>query len=69
MAADSKTRLLASAIDAEDQIEIEALEAFAAEFRACPVCPEGEGESLGLLGNRHHFACRQCGMQFSKAVG
>lgn len=32
-----------------------------------PVCPldGGVGVPLGALGNRLHFRCRQCGMNFS----
>jgi hypothetical protein len=31
---------------------------------ACPAC-SGPGVSLGSLGYRAHFTCRNCGMQFS----
>ena len=31
----------------------------------CPVCG-GQAGVLGSLGNRVHYVCRDCGMQFSK---
>ena len=31
----------------------------------CPLCA-GPGISLGLLGSREHFSCRNCGMEFSR---
>jgi transposase-like protein len=31
----------------------------------CPVCG-GPGMELGTLGNRQHFRCRNCGMDFSR---
>lgn len=33
----------------------------------CPLCA-GPGISLGLLGSREHFSCRNCGMEFSRKV-
>lgn len=33
-------------------------------MKRCPVC-NGPAGTLGKLGNRTHFLCRQCGMQFS----
>lgn len=30
----------------------------------CPLC-EGSGQLLGILGNRRHFRCRNCGADFS----
>jgi len=33
----------------------------------CPVCT-GEGIELGWLGNRRHFRCRHCGMEFSRKI-
>ena len=43
--------------DLEDQFE---------ENPICPACETGEGQYMGTLGNRQHFRCRQCGMQFSR---
>lgn len=34
------------------------------EARSCSVCG-GEAGLLGQLGNRKHFTCRDCGMEFS----
>jgi len=36
------------------------------EPRECPICG-GEAGLLGILGTRHHFTCRNCGMQFSES--
>lgn len=63
-----KEKLMAGAIEAEEQFSVDELEDFAEGFRACQVCG-GEGHSLGVLGTLHWFTCRQCGMQFSKKVG
>lgn len=30
----------------------------------CPAC-SGPGKELGMLGNRHHFRCAMCGMDWS----
>jgi len=38
-----------------------------AEVVACPVCG-GPGVELGTLGNRQHFRCRNCGMDFSRSI-
>lgn len=35
------------------------------ELELCPIC-DGEAGLLGHLGYRAHYACRNCGMQFSK---
>lgn len=34
------------------------------EIVPCPVC-DGEGVPLGALGNRMHYRCRACGMDFN----
>jgi transposase-like protein len=31
----------------------------------CPAC-DGPAGLLGALGNRKHYQCRDCGMQYSK---
>lgn len=36
------------------------------ELPDCPVCG-GPGALLGKLGNRWHFRCRACGLDFSEA--
>lgn len=63
-----KQELLTAAIEAEEQFAEDELESGAVVFRACPACG-GDGDSLGLLGKRHHFRCRSCGIDFSKHVG
>ena len=32
---------------------------------SCPTCRTGYGVTLGTLGNRTHYRCRDCGMEFS----
>lgn len=34
------------------------------EGPGCPVCGNGP-KYLGQLGNRHHWSCRACGMEYS----
>lgn len=34
----------------------------------CPVCFSEAVESLGRLGRREHFRCRQCGSEFSAPI-
>jgi len=34
-------------------------------YAGCPACG-GDGVLLGALGNRKHYRCRQCGMDFSQ---
>lgn len=33
----------------------------------CPNC-EGEGQTIGALGNRLHYRCRHCGLTFSEVL-
>jgi hypothetical protein len=33
----------------------------------CPVC-EGGCSLLGTLGNREHWRCNDCGMEFSRSI-
>lgn len=37
------------------------------EYVSCHLC-DGPGSLLGVLGTREHFRCRNCGMDFSRAV-
>jgi predicted nucleic acid-binding Zn ribbon protein len=34
-------------------------------LRDCPAC-EGLGQRMGALGNKIHFRCRDCGIEFSE---
>jgi len=34
-------------------------------FEVCPACG-GEGAPMGALGNRVHYRCRDCGIDFSR---
>ena len=34
----------------------------------CPVCDGSESIIMGILGNRVHYECRDCGMQYSETA-
>lgn len=41
---------------------------FSEPVNECPVC-DGRCESLGRLGEREHYRCRDCGMNCSRVTG
>lgn len=59
--------LYEAALYAEDAFDHDELEDYARQLAACPAC-NGDGSSLGVLGNLIHYRCRDCGAQYSTTL-
>ena len=50
------------------ELDLNAPEPAEPEVAVCPACG-GDGVTLGNLGAREHYRCRQCGIDFSTGGG